>query len=315
MAKELTLNYGRKIPQIGLGTSRIPKDILEDTVCLAIQKGYRHFDTAFAYQNEVEIGKALKRTFEDGAVKREDVFITSKLSGYYQAEEDVYSACTESLRRLQLDYVDLFLIHSPLSLKNPGYFVTKRVDTGYFARDLKSTWRSMEELVFSGKAKSIGLSNFNSQQIDYICDGARIKPVINQVELNVRFPQHQLQRFCGERDILLTAYAPMGSPGHPSLQNTVEEKVPLLQDPIISKLAERYRKNTGQILLKSLVDRDIVVIPMSTNPDRLTANLQVYDFEFSEEDLKSIAGLDDGIRRFGRVKSKDHPDYPFNLPF
>ncbi|OWF46273.1 1,5-anhydro-D-fructose reductase-like isoform X2 [Mizuhopecten yessoensis] len=314
MAKVLSLSNGKKIPQIGLGTSRIPKDILEDTVCLAIEKGYRHFDTAFAYYNEVEIGNALKRKFEDGTVKRDELFVTSKLSSQYQAEEDVCPACTESLRRLQLDYVDLFLIHSPLSLKNPGYFATKPVDTAYLERDLKLTWRAMEELVFSGKAKSIGLSNFNSQQIDYISQGARIKPVMNQVELNIRFPQYQLERFCAERGILLTAYAPMGAPGHPKLLNT-KDKVPLLMDPNIIKLAEKYGKNQGQILLKSLVERNVVLIPMSTNPDRLTSNLQLYDFELSKEDSKLIAGLEDGIRHFRRPTREDHPDYPFLISF
>lgn len=317
MARELSLNTGRKIPQIGLGTSRIPKDILEDTVCLAIEKGYRHFDTAFAYYNEEEIGRALKRTFEDGTVTREDVFVTSKLATYYHSEDDVYPACAESLRRLQLDYVDLFLIHSPLSLKNPGYFTTKSgIETEYLERDLKTTWRAMEELVFSGKARSIGLSNFNSQQIDYICEEARIKPVINQVEVNVRFPQHQLQKFCEERGILLTAYAPMGSPGHPKLiQQNTDGKLPLLKDPAITKLAERHGKNPGQILLKSLVDRNIVVIPMSTNPERLVANLQVYDFTLSDEDFKIISGMEDGIRQFARPAREDHPDYPFRIPF
>ncbi|XP_033743154.1 1,5-anhydro-D-fructose reductase-like [Pecten maximus] len=317
MAKELTLNNGRKIPQIGLGTSRIPKDIIEDTVCLAVDRGYRHIDTAFAYYNEVEIGRALKRKFEDGTVTRDNVFVTSKLSSHYHAEEDVYPACSESLRRLQLDYVDLFLIHSPFSLKNPGYFTTKGgVETGYLERDLKATWRAMEELVISGKAKSIGLSNFNSQQIEYISDGARIKPVMNQVEINIRFPQHQLQRFCEERDIMLTAYAPMGSPGHPNLlQKNTEGKVPLLKEPVIDKLAEKYGKNSGQILLKSLVDRNIVVIPMSTNPERLASNLQVYDFTISDEDLDIISSMEDGIRQFSRPKREDHPDYPFRIPF
>ncbi|XP_060080792.1 1,5-anhydro-D-fructose reductase-like [Ylistrum balloti] len=316
MAKEILLGNGQKIPQIGLGTSRIPRDILEDTICLAIKKGYRHFDTAFAYYNEVEIGNALKTKFADGSVKREDVFITSKLDNQYQAEEDVCPACTESLRRLQLDYIDLFLIHWPLSRQNPGYFSTKPVATDYLERDLKTTWRAMEELVFAGKAKSIGLSNFNSQQIEYICDGARIKPVINQVELNVRFPQYQLQRFCEERNIFLTAYAPMGAPGHPqSLPRYTEDKVALLKDPVILKLATKYGKNPGQILLKSLVDRNIIAIPMSTNPDRLTSNLQVYDFELSVEDIRLISSLEDETRHFWQQKNEDHPDYPFGIHF
>ncbi|XP_033743792.1 aldo-keto reductase family 1 member C23-like protein [Pecten maximus] len=309
-----SLNNGHRIPLVALGTSRIPEEKTEACIKLALEMSYRHIDTAFHYGNEVAIGKSLKEYLESTGVKREDVFITTKLDAMFMEEDTVVPAIDESLRRLNLEYVDLFLIHGPCAMKTLDYFPEKApLTTEYMPIDLRETWKGMEETVYKGKARSIGVSNFNSKQLEYICETARIRPAVNQVEVHARFPQKKLHDFCKSKNIQLEAYSPLGSPYFkgPDALNRVKASDNLVDHPVIVSIAEKYNRTAGQVLLRNLVQRGIVVTPKSENPKRLKENIEIFSFSLDEEDMKKIDGLDNGIRRFCLSYYDGHPDHPF----
>ncbi|XP_021362148.1 alcohol dehydrogenase [NADP(+)] A-like isoform X2 [Mizuhopecten yessoensis] len=263
--------------------------------------GYRHIDTAFIYGNERAIGKALQEYFEATNLRREEVFITTKLLPNFMTESAVGPALDESLRRLRLDYVDLFLIHIPCAMKHldsypekhPGHEETVQVD-------LRETWKAMEETVYKGKARSIGVSSFNAKQLDYILEVARIKPAVNQVEAHARFPQKKLHAFCKSRNIQLEAFSPLGSPyfNGSAILNTIQSADNVVENSVVMDMAQKYKRTTGQILLRNLVQRGIVVIPKSENPQRMRENIEIFSFSLSDEDMKRIDELDNGERRF-----------------
>ncbi|XP_021341352.1 aldo-keto reductase family 4 member C11-like [Mizuhopecten yessoensis] len=271
MENFVTLNNGKRIPQVALGTSRIPVEKIEACVKLALEMGYRHIDTAFHYGNEVVIGKALREYLETTDLKREDVFITTKLDAMYMEEDVVGPALDESLKRLGLEYVDLFLLHGPCAMKTFRHFPENPpLCREFMPVDLRETWKGMEGTVYKGKARSIGVSSFNSKQLDYICDAARIQPVVNQVlslyvidtgildikvyfpvELHARFPQKKLNEFCISKNIQLEAFSPLGSPFFtgPEELNTVQASDNLVENPIIVDIARKYKRTAGQVEL------------------------------------------------------------------
>ncbi|XP_060080910.1 aldo-keto reductase family 1 member C23-like [Ylistrum balloti] len=318
MAYRLTLNSGHLIPQVALGTSRISKDNVEVCINRALEMGYRHIDTAAYYGNEIAIGKALQEHMESTDLGREDVFIATKLFQTFMTGHAVEPALDESLRRLRLDYVDMFLVHFPCSMKNDDAYCEKQtIPRENLSVDLRETWKAMEEMVYKGKTRSIGVCNFNSKQLDYICEGARILPVVNQVEVHARFPQKKLHEFCKSRNILLEAFSPLGSPHFkgPAEINVVQSSDNLVENPIIVDIAEKYKRTPGQILLRNLVQRGIVVIPKSENPKRMKDNLQIFSFSLSNEEMEKIDKLDNGKRRFIFSWFSTHPEYPFNEEF
>ncbi|XP_060064848.1 aldo-keto reductase family 1 member C23-like protein [Ylistrum balloti] len=318
MANYMTLNDGNRIPLVALGTSRIPAEKIEGCVKIALDMGYRHIDTAFHYGNERTIGKALREYMENSNLKREDVYITTKLDSCYMEENAVVPALDESLRRLDLEYVDLFLIHGPYALQTLHHFPEKSpLVSEFMPVDLRETWKGMEATVLNGKARSIGVSNFNSKQLEYICETARIQPAVNQVEVHARFPQKKLHDFCKSRNIQLEAYCPLGSPFFKGsgLVNAIQSSDNLVEHPIIAKFAEKYRRTPGQILLRNIVQRGIFVIPKSETPRRIKENIQIFSFSLSEEDMKKIDELDNGVRRFKLSHYDGHPNYPFHTDF
>ncbi|XP_033743149.1 aldo-keto reductase family 1 member C15-like isoform X2 [Pecten maximus] len=318
MAGFITLNNGRRIPQVALGTSRISSEKLEVTIKRALDMGYRHIDTAFLYGNEAAIGKALHEHMASTNLSRQEIFVTTKLFPTYMKGSAVGLALDESLRRLRLDYVDLFLIHLPCAMKEIETYPSKPTQpTEMMSVDLRETWKAMEETVYKGKVRSIGVSSFNSKQLAYICETARIQPAINQVEAHARLPQKNLHEFCKSRNILLEAFCPLGSPFFigPTERNTVQSRDNLVENPIIMDIAENYKRTAGQILLRNLVQRGIAVIPKSENPKRMKENLQIFDFSLSETDMNKIDELNNGERRFILTWYKDHPEYPFHEDF
>lgn len=316
---------GIEMPMIGLGTWNSLGNVARSSVKTALDVGYRHIDTAFLYENETVIGKVLQEYFSSGKLKREEVFITSKLWLTHMGKQDVRPAFEESLRRLQLDYLDLYLIHAPFGLKNTGnwnLFPRDKDEKLALANyDIIETWNVLEELVAEKRIRYIGLSNFNSEQVEKICKYAKsVKPYTNQVECHAYFQQKELLEFCKVRDITLTAFAPLGSPGRKNIDDgSDEDEMKVLDDLVVKRLAAKYKKTPAQIMLRNLIQRDIRVIPKSSNPTRIKENFDVSDFHLNDEDMDAIANIET-VNRFFTFDSTaphmvDHPEYPFNIPF
>lgn len=317
----MALIEGIEMPMVGLGTCHSLGNEAKFSVKTALDLGYRHLDTAFLYDNEKEIGEVLQEYFNSGKLKREEIFITSKLWVTHMGKEDVRPALEESLKRLQLDYLDLYLIHAPFGLKNTGnlnMFPRDKEGKLELANyDLIETWHVLEELVTEKKIRYIGLSNFNSKQVERIFNQAKgIKPYTNQVEYHAYFQQKELQEFCKVRGITLTAFAPLGSPGH---NNATVDGRRMLDDLVLKELAAKYNKTPAQIMLRNLIQRDIRVIPKSSIPAHIKENFEVFDFHLNDQDMNAIANIDTLKRFFTFLNDVPHraeqPEYPFNIPF
>jgi len=314
----IKLNNGLSIPVVGLGTWQSPPDgSLYKAVKGAIENGYRHIDCAYAYQNEEEVGKAINDAIKEGKVKREELFITSKLWLTYFRRDRVQVCVKKILSKLNTPYLDLCLMHWPFSL---GESDTELVPTGADGKvidgkvDYLEAWQGLEDCVKAGLVKSIGISNFTTKQIERLLASANIKPVTNQVEVHPYLAQKKLKKFCEERGIILTAYSPLGNPG--SQANDLPDKDRLLKDPVVNKLAKKYNKNVGQILLKFEAQRGIVVIPKSVSPDRIKSNIQIFDFEMTAEEIAELEALDRNYRTctFDVAGIPSLPQYPFKDP-
>ncbi|CAB3248916.1 unnamed protein product [Arctia plantaginis] len=316
------------MPTLGLGTWQAPPDVVESAVYKALDLGYRHLDTAFNYNNEEAIGTAVTKWIDDGKGARSDLFITTKLPHVGNRASDVRKFLNLQLERLQMNYVDLYLIHVPFGFKCDPISLTPTVkETGDYELDMDTnhglTWQVMEECQKEGLIRNLGLSNFNEKQTENIIKNAQLKPQVLQVELHAYFQQVQLRKFCEDNHIVLTAYAPLGSPGAKTHFVTKYKYSPsafpdLLSLPEVKGIADRYGKTPAQILLHFLVQEQIVVIPKSTNEHRLKENMDIYDFELTPEEMDSLRKLDKGedARIFNFLFWKgveNHPEYPFKL--
>ncbi|KZC11162.1 Alcohol dehydrogenase [NADP(+)] A [Dufourea novaeangliae] len=318
-APTITLSNVQKIPVLGLGTWQGGDDpsSVEQAIRDAVDAGYRHFDCAFIYGNEKEIGKAIREKIDEGVVKREDLFITTKLWNVFHKREDVVPACIKSVKNFGLDYVDLYLVHWPMAFTGNAdclWPVDKDGNPLCGDEDYLDTWRGMEECVKLGLTKSIGLSNFNSQQIQRVLSVATIKPVMNQIECHPRLNQKKLQKFCAERGIAITAYSPFGSPLRPWAKPD-EPQVSALESPEILKLGKKYGKTPAQIILRYLIDIGTIPIPKSSSKERIEQNISIFDFKLTPEEIASIDALDRGMRVVAPELFMKHKDYPFNIEF
>ncbi|KAK9942784.1 hypothetical protein M0R45_008432 [Rubus argutus] len=282
------------MPLLGLGVWRMEKDQIRHLIITAIKLGYRHFDCAAHYKNEVEVGNALAEAFRTGLVKREEVFITSKL--WNSDHGHVVEACKDSLKKLQLDYLDLYLIHFPIASTHTGVGTTGSVldedkmldmDTTI---SLETTWHDMEKLVAMGLVRSIGISNYDMFLTRDCLAYSKIKPAVNQFESHPYFQRESLIKFGKKHGICVTAHTPLGG----SVANTEYfGSISCLDDPVLKGLAKKYEKSVAQIVLRWGIQRNIAVIPKTSKVERLKENLQVLeDFKLSKEDMDLIKTID-----------------------
>jgi diketogulonate reductase-like aldo/keto reductase len=253
-----TLNNGIKMPWLGFGVFKVPEgEEVENAIKSALETGYRHIDTAALYGNERGVGKAIRAS----GVPREEIFLTTKVWNDNQRKQRIIEAFEESLLRLGTEYVDLYLIHWPVK----GYY--------------QKTWKSMEEIYKSGRAKAIGVSNFLVHHLEDILHDCEIAPAVNQVEFHPFLLQPQLLRFCQSKNIQLEAWAPL-----------MQGRFVILQE--IKHLAIKYHKSAAQILLRWDLQHQVVTIPKSTHSQRITENANIFDFELAAEDMLKIDQLD-----------------------
>lgn len=258
----LPLNDGFTIPGIGYGTAGIPDRDVEDLVYKAIQHGYRLIDTASAYDNEEGVGRAIRRAIGQG-ISREDLFVVTKVWKSEMGYQETMEAFARSFERLGLDYIDLYLIHWPHQEEGKNL----------------ETWRALEELKESGRVRSIGVSNFDRGYLTELLEEARIRPAVNQIPINPANMNADLDDFCYSHNIVTMAYSPLGV-GR------------IKNDRKLIKIGEKYGKSASQVALKWCVDRDVVPIPKTTNEAHMKENLDIFDFELSDEDMTVINNID-----------------------
>nr|WP_282132607.1 aldo/keto reductase [Cellulophaga baltica] len=280
-----------EMPILGLGTFRSEPNEVYNAVLSAIKIGYRHIDCAAAYGNEKEVGNAITEAIKQGLITREDLWVTSKLWNASHGEENVIPSLHQTLEDLQLAYLDLYLIHWPVALKKGTEMPEKASDFIPLSEvPLTNTWKGMEAALEEGLAKHIGVSNFNENQLKEVLATAVHQPEMNQVEMHPFLQQEALQSFCVQNDMLLTAYAPLGS--------LVDENstLRLLENDTIQTIAKARNMSPAQVALAYTMQRGIAVIPKSINEARLLQNLETLNHTLTEEDMTLLKDLDKGHR-------------------
>ncbi|WP_329610128.1 aldo/keto reductase [Pseudalkalibacillus berkeleyi] len=268
----IQLHNGVKMPRLGFGVFKVEEgsEVVE-SVKTALEAGYRSIDTAAIYRNEEGVGKAI----QEANIPREELFITTKVWNKDQGYESTMKAFEDSLEKLGLDYVDLYLIHWPVEGK------------------YKDTWRAIENLYESGKARAIGVCNFNVHHLKDLMEDADVKPMVNQIELHPKLTQREVRTFCRDNNIVVEAWSPL-----------MHGK--LLEHPVLKEIGDKYNKTPAQVILKWDLQHDIVTIPKSVNPSRIRENASLFDFSLTNEDMQAIDQLNEN-ERFG--PDPDHFDF------
>ena len=266
----LTLNNGIKIPQLGLGTWFIHDDIVVDAIKEAVNVGYRHFDTAQVYGNEIAVGNAIVKS----GIDRKELFLVTKVN--YKSYENVRETVEQSLKNLQTDYIDLFILHWPFA----NYY---------------NAWRELEKLYEEGKLRAIGVSNFEPGQLVDLIAYNRIVPAIDQIETNLYCQRAEERKWLDKKNVAHMAYAPLG-------QGNRNE---MFSEPEVTALAEKYQKSTTQILLRFLTQKGIIVIPRSTKPEHIRENFDIFDFILTEDELSKLTALDQKTALIGNPNNPE----------
>ena len=291
--KQLTFENGDKIDAIGLGTWKSAPGEVGDAVKTALKAGYRHIDCAAVYGNEKEVGAALQESFSEYDIKREDVWITSKLWNTEHKPKDVIPALKQTLSDLQLEYLDLYLIHWPIAFK-PGLEGFPQSDEDYLSLDevpIIETWKAMLEAKEQGLIKHAGVSNFSIKKLKDLSATTDDAPEMNQIELHPYLQQDDMLNYCKDNGIHVTAYSPLGSSDRPDSMKADDEPS-LLENEVIHEIADKHDATPAQVLIKWAVERDTIVIPKSTNAGRIEENLSSSSLSLDEEDMAKIKKLD-----------------------
>jgi 2,5-diketo-D-gluconate reductase A len=262
----ISFNDSHSIPQVGLGVWKTPNDSAVTAVQAALEAGYRHIDTAAAYENEGGVGRGIHAS----GVVRDEIFLTTKVRNDDQGYDSTLKALDASLKRLGQDYIDLYLIHWPSPRR--GLYV--------------DTWRALIKAREDGRVHSIGVSNFAAEHLGRIIDETGVTPVLNQIELHPRFQQKRLREVHAQRGIKTQSWSPLG-------------QGQLLSDPVVARIAEKHGRTPAQTIIRWHIDNGLIVIPKSVTPSRIVENFNVFDFALDAEDMAAIAGLDDPSGRIG----------------
>lgn len=263
--KNLTLNNGVSIPQLGLGTYRIgsSEESVYNAVRSAIDQGYRHIDTAAFYQNEAPIGKAIR----DSGISRDNLFVTTKLWGDDIVNERIEQAFDKSMRLLDIDYLDLYLVHWPVKNK------------------VAYAWQKLEQIYAAEKTRAIGVSNHLQHHLEEILNIAETKPAVNQIEYHPYLTSEQLVSWCKSHDIICQSWSPLGS-----------SKIPLLEEETLIEIGNKYQKSSAQIVLRWNIEQGIITIPKSSNAKRQAENYNIFDFQLTPDEVKEISALNKDYR-------------------
>jgi 2,5-diketo-D-gluconate reductase A len=264
-APTLSLNNGQTIPEIGFGTSPLNDTQVAPLVVAAIEAGYRHIDTAYKYNNERGVGKGIR----DSGIDREELFVTTKLDGPFQGDDRAVGGLEESLGRLGLDYVDLLLIHWPLPWRD----------------QYVSTWKTFEKLLAAGKTRSIGLSNFKPAHIERLLKEATVRPVVNQIQLNPRVTRPDQRAYNAQQNIVTESWSPLGAGND------------LLREPLLTEIGTKYGKTAAQVVLRWHIELGLVALPRSSNSERISQNIDIFDFALTSDEVAGISALDTGEER------------------
>jgi len=304
MAPVIKLNSGYDMPQVGFGLWKVDNAIASDTVYNAIKTGYRLFDGACDYGNEVECGQGIARAIKEGIVKREELFIVSKLWNTFHDAERVEPIVKKQLADWGIDYFDLYLIHFPVALEYVDPSVRYPPGWQYEGDEIRpskatiqETWTALESVVEKGLAKSIGISNFQAQLIYDLLRYAKIRPATLQIEHHPLLVQEELLKLAKCEGIAVTAYSSFGPASFLELNMQHAIKLtPLMEDETIKTIAAKYNRDPSQVLLRWATQRGLAAIPKTTKVEQMVSNLNHTDFDLSEEDITTISGLNRGIR-------------------
>lgn len=310
------LGNGVRMPIIALGTALMDKNLIQHIVGAAIDLGFRAIDTAYIYGNEKEIGEAIKKKIDDGTVERKDLFIISKLWSTFHRPDLVETACKASLEALGLAYFDLYLIHNPMSFKEGSDVIPKIASVLQFSDyDYLDAWFAMEALLEKGLVRSIGVSNFNSKQIQRILDKRCITPVVNQVECHPYLSQDRLQDFCANHNINLNCFGTLGSKGTPEEYKT-PGIISAIDDPLVKVMASALNVSAARLLVSYQLQSGRTVVVKASSSAHLWDILQALNFKLKQNEVDALKALNRNQRIFTFKGMGDtHKNYPFREPY
>ncbi|KAH7638480.1 aldo-keto reductase family 1 member b10-like protein [Dermatophagoides farinae] len=308
-SKQIVMNNGHCLPLVAFGTWQLGNNsVVKRAIKSAITNGYRLIDTADIYGNEQMIGDILQELFKEGIINRDDLFITTKVWCNHFSKSSVIKSIQQSMQKLKVSYIDLVLLHYPTGFKEnddqdkyPKFKNGSIIPRTWKKDSYLETWESMEQAIRNNYTHSIGVSNFNRRQIKTLLSKATIKPVINQVESHPNLKQKLLLKYLLENQIIMQAYAP--------IRRADKE---LLNDPRLIAIGENHNKTSAHIALRWQLQRSVPIVVKSSNPKRIKSNIQLFDFQLTNDEMKQIDMIDEKQRIYDINGLTNHPDYPFN---